>query len=290
MRRSGFTLVELMVAAAASSVLLVLLYGSLVFYRRAYTREDESLERGRRSQEVLGLMRDDFVRAEGDVQPELLAEAPLGELGSEAPAVDLLAKARRSVNVINAFVNLKAQKPYLSEPFGLKDAFQKGPTVNGFPTVERDGKNCYYVPKAPPQKIKELIPPVANTTAIVHIPDPFDKPRSEWVVMRKVVGGVASPVVWVYHREKVRRWPAGTLLRWTEQTGVKNVGGEQLVDFHFALKTDWPYADPVPPKRPAPWAFPMKDFATVDLAFGNSKLGADVDPGFEASATFLMGP
>lgn len=288
--RRGFTLVELLVASAAATILILMLYGSLVFYSRAYTREDEALERSRRAQEILGLMRDDFERAEGDVQPETLGDDEgLKAVGFQGRPEELLGKPRRAVNIINAFTNLKAQKPYLSKRYALKDAFIKGPQVNGFTTVVRDINSCIYVNDVPPTLVRKTIGPIANTTAIVHIPEPFDKPRCEYLVMRKVVGGVVAPVIWAFHREKTGKLAPGTLLRWTEATGVKSIGGDQLVDFQFDLECDCPYADPVPPKRPAPWFLPMKDMATLKLVFGGGRLAAQ-DPGFTASATFLLGP
>lgn len=289
MRRRGFTLVELLVASGAATLIIVLLYSSMVFYSRAYTREDEVLERGRRAQEVLGLFRDDFERAEGEVQPESLPDKAVDAVGFQGAAVAFLSAPRSGVNIINAFTNLKAQKPYLSKAYRYRDVWAPVGTQNGFTVMGRVMPACKYVGDQPPTQIFKAIPPWASTVAAVHVPVPFDRPTHHYFAIRKVVAGVVQPVIWAFHSEKIGKFPAGALVRWTERSGAKVVGGEQLTDVLFELQTDWPFADPQPPKRPGPWALPTKNQTELRLTFGRSKVTGP-DPGFDAGAIFLLGP
>lgn len=286
--RRGFTLVEALVATVAASIILVLLYGSLVFYSRAYTREDEVLERGRRGQEILGLFRDDAERAEGELQPQMLPVDGLKAIGWKSDPAALLLTPHRGTNVINCYTNLLAQKPYLSKRFQCFEVWTAMPGPQGV-TVVRDADSSRYIGEQPPFLVKKHIPPVTASSAIAHIPVPYDNTKSDFVVIRKVVNNVAAVVLWAYHRDKVDSWPAGTLVRWTEQTGAKSIGGDQVASFTPDVFFDWSYADPAPPKRPDPHARVYKMQAGLSLEFGRSKV-AGQEPGFEMHAVFLIGP
>lgn len=284
----GFTLVEVLVASAAATIIIVLLYSSLVFYSRAYTREDEALERGRRGQEVLGLFRDDAERSQGEVQPGLIPVEALRAVGYTSDAAILLGHARQATNIINMYTNLQAQKPYMSKKYGFKEVWARLPGP-GEPALARNKTACTYVGTPPPPKVRDTIPPFTSEACILHIPVPYDTPKSDYVVMRKVIGGEPSPVVWAFHREATGKWPRFSLLRWTPQTGVQSVGGEQIEVLHLAVMYDWSYADPAPPRRPAPHAQLLKMQAELHLTFGRSRVQGS-EPGFEMGAIFLVGP
>lgn len=283
--RRAFTLVEALVATVAASIILVLLYGSLVFYSKAYTRGDEELERGRRGQEMLGLFRDDAERAEGEIQPSMVPADGLKAIGWQSDATALLTNPHRAVNVINCYTNLIAQKPYLSKRFELQEVWKRDPGG----TISRDDKASRYTQEQPPARVRELIPPMTANACVVRIPVPWDNPKSEYLAVRKVVNTVPTMVLWAFHREKNEKWPAGTVVRWTEATGAKSVGGEQVVAFAPDIFYDWAYADPAPPRRPDPYAQTYKMQAGLSVAFGGSKV-RDKDPGFSMEAVFLIGP
>jgi hypothetical protein len=289
-RRSGVTLAELLFAAAAGLLVILVLYGALVFYSRAFTREDDILERSRRSQEVLSLMRDDFERAAGEIGPDDVPAAALAQAGYDRGARAFLVETRTGVNVINAFHDLKAERPYLSRAFGYREAWRWRP-VPGTDREElvRDTDRSGWVGEAPPRTI--AVGPAGATLAALHVPLPVDRPASEHVLIRKQAGGAVTPVLWTYRREAgAGRHAAGSLLRWTPVSGTVRVGGDQLAAFSFRLLFDHAWADPAPPRRPEPWTQMNKAMLQVHFAFGAAPGTRGADPGFEAGAIMLMGP
>lgn len=286
--RRGFTLVEVLVASAAAMIIIVILYSSLVFYSRAYTREDEALERGRRGQEVLGLFRDDAERSQGEVQPSLIPPEALKAVGHSGDAVALLTAPRQATNIINMYSNLQSQKPSTSKKFEVKEIWARVPGP-GEPVVAREPLASVYMGNQPPPKVRETIPPLTVEACVVHVPIPYDNPKSEYIVMRKVIAGNATPVLWAFHREQSGKWPKFSLVRWTPNTGVQSVGGEQIDVLHLAVMYDWSYADPAPPRRPDPHAQMYKIQAELKLTFGRTKVQGS-EPGFAMGAIFLIGP
>lgn len=287
--RGAFTLIEVLVASAAATIILVLLYSSLVFYSRAYTREDEALERGRRGQEILGLLRDDVERASGEVSVSMLTREMVKAVGYEGDPLALLISAHRGINVINQFNNLQSQSPYLSKRYPFREGWKSQVAPGGETVAVRDPLQCGYLGPVPAKPVKDVIGPMCADGAVMHIPVPFDNPRSDYLVIRKVDRIHTGPILWAFHRDKTGPWPAGSLVRWTAQTGVKAIGGEQIDKFDIDLLYDWPYVDPLPPKRPGPWAAFLKFHVQAKVTFGKSKVQGG-DPGFQMGAYFLVGP
>ena len=126
MRRRGFTMIELLIASAIATTLITLLYSTLTFYSRSFQREDESLERSKRAQEVLGLFRDDFGRAAGEVRLEDVPLEPLKATGWEGSAADFLAAGRPGVNQVNAWSGYAATSPYISKSFEFTETGSGG--------------------------------------------------------------------------------------------------------------------------------------------------------------------
>lgn len=285
--RRGFTLVEALVATGAASVILVLLYSSLVFYSRAFTREDEALERGRRAQEVLGLLRDDVERAAGDLAPEEIPQNGLTYVGFSGNGSRFLLQHHIGANLVNAYHNLQSQQPYLSKRYSLYEAWARDPKGSG---IQRDPLASSYDGEQPPSEIKKYIPPLTARNCVVAIQMPRENPRRTYIAIRKVIGGgLPEVILWSYNKDKSGPYPEGTLLRWAPGPGVKSVGGEQIVKFDFDVLYDHAFVDKAPPKRPDPVSQYLKMQIYCHLEFGRTKVQG-TEPGFEMGAYFLVGP
>ena len=272
--RRGFTLLEVLIASAVASTLIVLLYSTLVWYSRAAQREDESLEKSRRAQEVLGLFRDDFGRAAGAVKLEDVPLEALKELGWDGNAADFLTTPRPGRHQINAWSGYGATSPYLSKVFEFTEQWTAGKDL----TFDRSLSS--YEKDTPPESLR-AIEPRAATRAVVHVVQPRARPTSEWILIRREAAAVPTIVLWALHRAPRARWPAGSLLRWTSATGLTRVGGAAVADFQFRMVQDWMAVDSAPPSRPEPDVRLLATLGRVELRY---------PPAFEASAVLLLGP
>lgn len=274
MRRRGFTMIEVLIASAVATTLIVLLYSTLIWYSRSAQREDENLEKSRRAQEVLGLVRDDFGRAAGELKLEDVPLDALKELGWEGSAADFLTAPRPGRHQVNVWNGWGSTSPYLSKTFEFTEKWDQGKEIaynrqaSGF---ERD---------SPPAALSK-IEPRASTRAVVHVALPRDKPQSEWILIRREAAGTPTFVVWALHRAAKAKWNAGALVRWTAATGATRVGGNAVMDFRFHVAGDWMAVDAAPPTRPDPDVRLLSTLARVELKY---------PPAFEASAILLLGP
>lgn len=274
MRRRGFTMIEVLIASAIATTLIVLLYSTLVWYSRSAQREDENLEKSRRAQEVFGLFRDDFGRAAGEIRTEDVPLDALKDMGWEGNAADFMTMLRPGRHQVNAWSGYGSTSPYLSKVFEFSE---KWDTLK---ELTYNANASSYEKDSPPASIGKL-EPRSPTRGVVHVVQPRDKPLSEWILIRREAAGTPAFVVWALHRAAKGKWPAGALLRWTSALGVFRVGGAAVADFKFTLVHDWMAVDAAPPSRPA---------ADLRLLATLGRLELKYPPQFEASAILLMGP
>lgn len=272
--RRGFTMIEVLIASALATTLIVLVYSSLVWYSKSAQREDENLEKSRRAQEVLGLIRDDFGRAAGEIKLEDVPLEALKELGWDGNAADFLTTPRPGRHQVNAWSGWGSTSPYLSKSFEFSEKWDQGKEIaysRQASSFERD---------SPPASLSK-IEPRAATRAVVHVVLPSDKPQSEWILIRREAAGTPTFVLWALHRVAKAKWNAGALVRWTAATGAAHVGGKAVQDFQFRVASDWMAVDAAPPNRPDPDVRLLSTLARVELRY---------PPAFEASAILLLGP
>lgn len=280
MRRRGFTLIEVMIASAVAATLITLLYTTLIWYSRSFQREDENLERSRRAQEVLGLFRDDFGRAAGTIEVEDVPLDALKSTGWEGSAADFLTAPRSGVNQVNAWTGWGATSPYASKTFEFIEKYETK-SEGGKSRLVPNTTVSSYLRDAPAESQRARIPPRSAEASVVHVAVPPEKPRSEWILIRRETAGQAALVVWAFHREKLGKHAPGTLLRHSEGTGLVKVGGTGVADFRVRLAQDWMFVDAAPPQRPQPDVRLLATLARVELKYATS---------FEASAVLLKGP
>lgn len=279
MSRRAFTMIELLIASAIAATLITLLYTTLVWYSRGFQREDENLERSKRAQEVLGLFRDDFGRAAGEVTLEGVPIDVLKDTGWEGNAADFLSAARPGVHQITAWTGYGATSPYLSKAFEFSERWEPK-TEQGKAVVAWNAGTSAYQRESPPETLRR-IQPRSPVPCVVHVAEPPEKPVSEWILIRREVGGTAALSLWVFHRAKRGSWGPGTLLRHSAATGLVRVGGASVADFTMALVHDWMFVDAAPPGRAEPDVRELATLARVELKFAQ---------GAEAGAVLLMGP
>ena len=275
----GFTLIEVLIASAVATTLIVLLYSTLVWYSRSFQREDENLEKSKRAQEVLGLFRDDFGRAAGELRIEDVPLDVLKETGWDGTAADFMTTQRPGRHQINGWSGYGATSPYISKTF---EFFEKWETkVDQGKTVLTFNKSVSaYDRDSPPESLRR-IEPRSPVPCVVHVGLPADKPTSEWILIRREAAGNATVALWVMHRVARGKWPAGTLARHTAATGLTRVGGAAPADFSFRLAHDWMAVDAAPPTRPTADIRLLATLGRVELKYA---------PTFEATAVLLMGP
>lgn len=277
--RRGFTLIEVLIASAVATTLIVLLYTTLVWYSRSFEREDANLERSRRAQEVLGLFRDDFGRAAGELRLEDVPLDTLKELGWEGTASDFLTTPRPGRHQINAWTSHGAISPYISRTFEFFEKWETG-TKGGQTELTFNRSVSAYDRDSPAESLR-TIEPRSPGRGVVHVALPREKPTSEWILIQRVASGTPTIALWALHRVKRGGWVAGSLLRHTAATGIIRVGGAAVGDFRFRLVHDWMVVDSAPPGRPDADIRHLATVARVELRY---------PPQFEATAVLLLGP
>lgn len=299
--RHAFTLVEAMVASCVAAVVLTLLYQGLTFYTRATVREDERLERSRRGQEILSLLRDDYGRASGSLSSlnhlkKFIGDDELSKLGWNSGLIDLMTKPRNHRRIISAFPTHESDKPRYSKMLEARSywttASVPGDTTFvlqldslGRPRVEWVGDAC-------PLDIEKLLGRGPDTGSVAWITKPPGQVESSYLVMGKNLGGgVESVVFWAYHGATTGKIAAGSLMRHEKRVGLANLGADQMVDFLAIPTCDLFFVDPQPPKYPLPVGGSVKMMLRVGMAFGrNTKLAQGPDPGYEISSWLLANP
>jgi prepilin-type N-terminal cleavage/methylation domain-containing protein len=285
MTRRGFTLVELLVAMGAASLLIVLLYTALIHYFRAFTREDEIIERSRRTQEILSILRDDVARADGGItKVDDVPEAAVRAVGFEGSVRTLLTAVRTGQIVLNAYQSRSSDHPSLSKRYVFAEVWTELPDGS----LVLDGPRCRFTGDSPPEPIRKVVGPAGYSSCVLHVPVPTLAPKSDYWVLRKVVNGTVTPIVWAFHRDRHGGYPAGTLLRYA--AGLTNVGGDQLDSFALDVTNLVTYIAPNPPRRPLPTVFLNRFMVSVGVAYGRTKVREGPDPGFSDDTTIVVGP
>jgi hypothetical protein len=290
MRRThAFTLVEMLMASSAALLIVGLIYTALIYYGRAWTRGEEGMERSRRSQEIMGLLKDEFERSSGEIQ---LADVPndiIRKMEFDGDNVGLLTRPRTGFNAVNGYRNFSDTHPYFSTKYPYQEFWEMKSTPAGL-VVALNPPVCRYPKAIPPPDVALLVPPWGASAAAIHIPIPFDQPVTEFIIIKKQTGGNVSTSIWAYYRKSRPNHKEGTLVRWTPVSGIVTVGGDMLTDFNFDVVFDWAFVSRRPPIRPADWAQMVKVLAEMKLGYGKSLLPSGQDPGFEASGILLQGP
>lgn len=210
MTRRGYTLSEVLVAAAVSSVVLAALFSALAHVSRGWRRTDAGVARSQAAQRILDRLADDLAHTEGPAHPtpEMLRAA--GFSGSDR---DFLTAPRTSAHIINRF-QMGQVKPTHSRlvPFVELDV------MDGVPPEAVPGLQCRY-DEWDPRSVGMKISPYLASRAVACVKRPADKPTVTWLALALGRGIEDDQVIWAFVREKQGGIRAATVLRVSEREG-----------------------------------------------------------------------
>jgi hypothetical protein len=193
-----------------ASTLLAVLYSAFTFYTRSINKEDRNLERSRRSQEILGLLREDCSRVSGDLSPSEVSSGALAAVGFDGAVNDFLALPRRGINLVSAYSGFGSPTPYAAHGYGYLEKME----IKGDPAalVYNSGVSSYGK-DGPAENVRKAIPPKGSLGGILHVPVPFENPLVDFWLMRTANGSTTDVVLWSFHRKATARFPARSLTR-----------------------------------------------------------------------------
>jgi prepilin-type N-terminal cleavage/methylation domain-containing protein len=205
MRRRGFSLTEVMIAAALAAVVLGAVMGALTHVSRGWRRADAGMARAQSGQRVLERLAEDLAHVEGAALPTRQALTKLGFPGG--PGV-FLERPRPASHIINFFQQ------------GIAD-----PLHSAIHEFVFDGPNSRYVKARPPENVK--IPPVAGTESAIVVKDP----GVTWLALSLGRGVEAEQVLWKFSR--------GAILRHGSISGVWTMTESAPLEAEVELRDQW---------------------------------------------------